>query len=87
MIKFYKSIENRTKHGPGGMGGPGDCSSDCLKCEVQNALRNGTVHDDKPLELTISSLLKLINKIGGYMSPEDQIILRSAQEILDKAVQ
>lgn len=34
LREMVRAIPNWTKHGPGGKGGPGDCSPGCLKCRA-----------------------------------------------------
>jgi hypothetical protein len=38
LIQAMRYVMTRVKHGPGGLGGPGKCDVDCLKCALSNKI-------------------------------------------------
>lgn len=36
---LFKKIAVKTKHGPGGSGTRGPCDADCVKCQVEQLLK------------------------------------------------
>ena len=43
LVSTIKYVMNRVKHGPGGLGGAGNCDVDCLKCALSKKLSEMTV--------------------------------------------